>query len=822
MNDLKRGLLFAAAGAAVLVGASGSHQHAGSGATPLVEVVVGLEAPPLAHAAAEERTLYGATRRGRLNLRAPASVSYVRTLAAAQARLERRLTAAIPQATVRWRYRIVANALAVVVPERAADRLAKIPGVARVYPTVRYRPLLDQGPRLIGAPTLWEPGLRTAGQGIKIGIVDDGVDHTHPFFDPTGYTMPAGFPKGQAAYTTPKVIAARAFPPPSPRSAYGGRPVDPQHSSHATHVAGIAAGNNGVSARGRTLSGVAPRAYIGNYKVLTVPTAGVGLNGNSPEIAAGIEAAVRDGMDVINLSLGQPEIEPSRDLVAAALNAAADAGVVPTVAAGNDYEDYGRGSLSSPGSAVKAITAGAVSKRRIVASFSSSGPTPVSLRLKPDVTAPGENIISSVPPRAGLWEFYSGTSMAAPHVAGAAALLRQRHPTWSVAQVKSALVVTGDPVAGTSGGEAPTTRAGGGLVDLVEADAPLVFTSPTSLSLGLVRRGRTVTRTIAIQDAGGGAGEWTVFATRQQGARGVRMRVPADVTVPGSFRVSVTVARTGGEQEITGFIVLTRAGETRRVPYWFRVTAPRLRSARRTLLRRAGTYRGDTRRGRSRVSVYRYPDNPGPVDVTTRLTGPEQVFRVRVSRPLANFGVAIIGQGRGVVVEPRIVVAGDENRLAGYAGLPVAINPYLETWQSYTPIAGAVRPKRGFYDVVFDSITRRHAGAFTFRFWVSDSTPPSVRLVRRTVASGGRLVAAVRDRGSGVDPRSLVASVDGRRRPVAYSARTGQVRVLVGELARGAHRLLLQVSDRQEAKNMENVPRILPNTRRLTTTFTVR
>jgi hypothetical protein len=74
------------------------------------------------------------------------------------------------------------------------------------------------------------------------------------------------------------------------------------------------------------LSGVAPRAYIGNYKVLTVPTANFGLNGNAPEIAAGVEAAVKDGMDVVNLSLGEPEIEPSRDLVVAAINAAADAG----------------------------------------------------------------------------------------------------------------------------------------------------------------------------------------------------------------------------------------------------------------------------------------------------------------------------------------------------------------------------------------------------------------------------------------------------------------------------------------------------------------
>ena len=94
------------------------------------------------------------------------------------------------------------------------------------------------------------------------------------------------------------------------------------------------------------VSGIAPGAFIGNYKALTVPAESYnGLDGNSPEIAAAIEAAVRDGMDVINLSLGEPEVEPARDLVVRALNAAADAGVVPAVSAGNDFELFGRGSV---------------------------------------------------------------------------------------------------------------------------------------------------------------------------------------------------------------------------------------------------------------------------------------------------------------------------------------------------------------------------------------------------------------------------------------------------------------------------------------------
>ena len=148
-----------------------------------------------------------------------------------------------------------------------------------------------------------------------------------------------------------------------------------------------------------------PRAYLGNYKALTIPTdADVGLDGNSPELVAAIEAAVADGMDVINMSLGEPEVEPARDIVAEALSAAARAGVVPVVAAGNDFGEFGRGSLSSPGSTRDAITVGAVTTSRanapgIVASFSSSGPTPLSLQLKPEVSAPGVNILSAAPGR---------------------------------------------------------------------------------------------------------------------------------------------------------------------------------------------------------------------------------------------------------------------------------------------------------------------------------------------------------------------------------------------------------------------------------------
>src|SRR5205823_13221065 len=190
------------------------------------------------------------------------------------------------------------------------------------------------------------------------------------------------------AFTTTKVSAARAFPPPGATWKYASRPFDPVESEHATHVAGIAAGDYGATQRGgRPVSGVAPAAYIGNYKVLTVPTPEVGLNGNSPESVKGVDAAVADGMNVINLSLGEAEIDLDRDIVVRAIDAAADAGVVPAVAAGNDFSEFGYGSIDSPGDAPKAITAAAVTKDSAIADFSSAGPSGIDLGFKPDVSA---------------------------------------------------------------------------------------------------------------------------------------------------------------------------------------------------------------------------------------------------------------------------------------------------------------------------------------------------------------------------------------------------------------------------------------------------
>ena len=788
----------------VLLLSGGEQRGTGAGAAQAgrTEVVVALPSPPLAQAAD------GAPR-----------------VDAEQRAFRRLLESELPEARLRWRYRLVLNGFAVDLPSDQVARLAELPGVRAVYGSATYGPQLDDSPAQIGAPALWGPALETAGQGMKIGIIDTGIDNDHAFFDPTGYAMPAGFPRGQLRYTNAKVIVARAFAPPGARSQSARLAFDPSESDHGTHVAGIAAGNTRTPATGgRVVSGVAPRAYIGNYKALVRTDSGLSPNGNSPELVAAIEAAVRDGMDVINLSLGEPEIEPSRDIVALALDAAAAAGVVPVVAAGNDYNDTGAGSVSSPGSSARAITVAAVETdgsppASTHAEFSSVGPTAISLRQKPDVAAPGVGILSSVPDG---WSSVSGTSMASPHVAGAAALLRHRHPNWSVAQVKSALVQTGvDAKDGRNRPLGPQFQ-GGGVIALVRADQPLLFAEPSSVSFGLLTgRGSASEGSVALSDAGGGTGTWEASVELTRTTPGVDLALATpNVSVPGELAYEIRVADNPRAGEISGYLTLRRGTDLRRIPFWGRVSVAALARHRAATLARAGVHRGTTAGQPAFVTRYRYPDDPSGIGVTTMLQGPEAVYRVLITKRVANFGVVVTSQARGTRVEPRVVAGLDENRLTGYAGLPVAHNPYHESFREPVLAAGALSPRPGKYEVVFDSATKTGAGRFSFRYWIDDVTPPTLRLRTKVVSSGRPVLVSAIDAGSGVYPDFIVARIDGQLVRARYQR--GVVRVDTEDVPVGRHRLRLTVSDYQETKNTENVARILPNTRTLTATITIR
>ncbi|HEY3921751.1 MAG TPA: S8 family serine peptidase [Gaiellaceae bacterium] len=785
--------------AAALAAAALSGGGSATPQVPMSEVIVTLKAPSLT---AFGRSLTSAQHAG-----------YEQELAAAQAEAAHNIRALTPLASIRWRYRIVADGFAVVLPSADVSRLAHVPGIAEVWPNVTYHSLslrvmhtgksakIVNSPELIGADKLWGATLATAGNGMKIGIIDDGLDTPHPYFDAANFNYPPGFPKGDTAAATPKVIVERAFAPAKPVYKYATVPFDPTQSFHATHVAGIAAGDHGTNTGDGVISGIAPNAYLGNYKALTIPTPDFGLDGNSAEIAEAIESAVADGMNVINLSLGEPEVDPKRDIVVRAIDAAAKAGVVPVVAAGNDFDQFGYGSISSPATAPDAITVAATTATDGIADFSSGGPTPVSLELKPDVSAPGVDITSSLPPdQGGPYGELGGTSMASPHVAGGAALLKEIHPDWTVAQIKSALVQTADPVRDDSGHEISVLREGGGLINLPRANAPLFFASPTAVTFAL----NGGSHSVALTDAGGGPGSWNVTTQVQDPEHGVTFNAPASVSIPGTLSVTAKTTAAANSGDVTGFFVLTHGSDTRRIPFWVEVDHPLLGTEPARTLSRPGTYTATTRGGESKVSRYRFPTS-GDVSYP----GPEVVYRVKVTSAIANFGVAVTS-GSAV---PHVVFAGDENHLVGYTGLPQVLNPYFKSFGTVRPVAGAILPGPATYEIVFDTRSAASAGPFTFRFWKNDTSPPRLRISSR---SHGRIVVSIADSGSGVDPRSINATLDGH--PVEGRFADGRLTI---DTSAGRHQLSVAASDYQELKNMEDVAKIRPNTATLTRTVVV-
>jgi minor extracellular serine protease Vpr len=334
-----------------------------------VRVIVGLARPPLA--AENGPGYFGALSGSRLDVNSRASRSYLARIESEQLAATQAIRATIPSARITRRFQVVLNGLTVELPIQRLPRLSDLPFVADVYPSLRYTLALNRSPSLIAAPA-FTAATGITGAGVKIGIVDDGVDHLNPFFNPAGYAYPAGFPKGQRAFTTTKVIAARSYPGPG-SGRRGKLPLDRAASFHGTHVAGIAAGNRGTNSPGGRdhppttgLSGVAPQAWIGNYRVFNVPSP-IGNIADTPEIVAAFEQAVRDGMDVINFSGGGPATEPRTDAMIRTITNTANAGVVPVISSGNDRDDFGFGTSGSPGSAPDALTVAATSNNHVYA-----------------------------------------------------------------------------------------------------------------------------------------------------------------------------------------------------------------------------------------------------------------------------------------------------------------------------------------------------------------------------------------------------------------------------------------------------------------------
>jgi len=256
-------------------------------------------------------------------------------------------------ARIRGEVDTVLNALFV----EAADvsQLSALPGVVRVVPVRLFRATLDHAIPLLKIPSAWEKvgGINQAGLGTKIGVIDTGIDNFHAGFQDPALTVPDGFPKLSSEenrkYTNNKVIVARSYDGSTAQDNFG----------HGTGVAMAAAGVMHLGARG-DMSGSAPKAWLGNYR------ASEGKQGTFPEdyVIEALEDAVKDGMDVVNLSLGAPGIEHSADGVfSEAISNAIQAGVIVVGAAGNNGPELA--TVSDVGSNPDVIAVGATQNDRI-------------------------------------------------------------------------------------------------------------------------------------------------------------------------------------------------------------------------------------------------------------------------------------------------------------------------------------------------------------------------------------------------------------------------------------------------------------------------
>ena len=320
--------------------------------TDLVAVIVELDGDPLVVQQKNSGAIESVDQR--VNLESPQAKAYESQLQIQQENFKELAHKLSPNLQVITEHRTLLNAISLEAPGTELAAIATLPGVKRVSLVRQYRAVLNTSVPLINAAAAWTKvgGSASAGQGIKIAILDTGIDISNPLFSGTGYTPPAGFPKGDLSLTNNKVIVAKVF-----LTNGSATPVD--QNGHGTNVAGIAAGNFNTTSPLAPLSGVAPRAFLGNYRVLD----SVG-NGTDSKIIQGLEAAVADGFEVANLSLGGPATTTLGMLDTAVENAVV-AGMTVVTSAGNSGEG-GPGTIESPGIAPSAITVGSSSNSHVV------------------------------------------------------------------------------------------------------------------------------------------------------------------------------------------------------------------------------------------------------------------------------------------------------------------------------------------------------------------------------------------------------------------------------------------------------------------------
>ncbi|MFC9263947.1 S8 family serine peptidase [Streptomyces hydrogenans] len=409
-------------------------------------------------------------------------------------------------------------------------------GIEKLWLDRKVEAFLERSTAQVHAPEAWAAGYD--GTGTKVAVLDTGADAEHPDL------------KG-------RITASENFTDSATAGDFQG---------HGTHTISTVGGSGAAS--GGKKKGVAPGAELLNGKVLNDSGSGA-----TSWIIAGMEWAVAQGADVVSMSLGNPsETDCDDPMSAAAEQLAQNEGTLFVIAAGNTGPSLN--SVSSPGCAPGVLTVGATDRDDSTAWFSSRSPIANEAHtLKPEITAPGVGISAAAAGGRGLYAYQemSGTSMATPHVAGAAAILKQRHPDWTAQQLKAALVASAETdipgdVRETGGGRLDVKAA----IDQTVLSAPAVqggtFHWPqdrsdrTTVTVPYTNTSAApVTLDLAVEKVTGNDGSAVRSSVARLGKRTVT--VPAGTTVEVPLAIDPTARLERAQYgDVTGRVVATARG----------------------------------------------------------------------------------------------------------------------------------------------------------------------------------------------------------------------------------------------------------------------
>ncbi|MFB7373012.1 S8 family serine peptidase [Streptomyces sp. NPDC056222] len=408
-------------------------------------------------------------------------------------------------------------------------------GLKKLWLDRKVEATLERSTKQVHAPEAWAAGFD--GKGTKVAVLDTGADVEHPDL------------KG-------RVVASENFTDSDSAD---------DRQGHGTHTISTV-GGSGAASDGRK-KGVAPGAELLNGKVLNDSGSGA-----TSWIIAGMEWAVAQGADVVSMSLGNAaETDCTDPMSIAAEELAQNEGTLFVVAAGNTGPSLN--TVSSPGCAPSVLTVGATDRDDSTAYFSSRGPTTLSHTLKPEIAAPGVGISAAAAGGRGVYAYQamSGTSMATPHVAGAAAIVKQRHPDWTAQQIKAALVSSA-----ASSVPGDVREVGGGRLDVkaaidqtvLGADAvqggtfnwPQDDSDRTSVTVPYTNTSdKAVTLTLAVEKVTGNDGSRVRSSVARLGKRTVTVPAGATVEVPLHLDPTAHLER-AQYGDVTGRVVATGPG----------------------------------------------------------------------------------------------------------------------------------------------------------------------------------------------------------------------------------------------------------------------